>query len=255
MVFRKHKHLLQTCLITMKSYRWQRTAAHNSHNHKDSLSPQNLKDTLKPFAITHFWQITQRRWVNITLSDTSHTCCLRQWIYVCAHRTIPAPMCWEGFAGCMAPWQTFCWTLLCEWIRPVCVKNWLREEQRSANWTWSNDQFLRSACLILSIRPTRKDGDTVSTTITLQEHQCKSSQPPVSITQFLWCGSCLCNEKWHFMILKITQGAHSPRFETLRPGFNPQNLHFKKGAIFGGILVIVVLAPKDRSLELTGQSV
>lgn len=62
-------------------------------------------------------------------------------------------MCWEGFEGCMAPWQTFCWTLLCEWIRPVCVKNWLREEQRSANWTWSKDQFLRSACLILSIKP------------------------------------------------------------------------------------------------------
>lgn len=65
----------------------------------------------------------------------------------------PVPMCWEGFVGCMAPWQTFCWTLLCEWIRPVCVKNWLREEQRSANWTWSKDQFLRSACLILSIKP------------------------------------------------------------------------------------------------------
>lgn len=57
------------------------------------------------------------------------------------------------------------------------------------------------------------------------------------------------------MILKITQGAHSPRLETLRPGSNPQNLHFKKGARFGGILVIMVLAPKDRSLELTGQSV
>lgn len=57
------------------------------------------------------------------------------------------------------------------------------------------------------------------------------------------------------MVLKITQGVHSPRSETLRPGFNPQNLHFKKGARFGGILVIVVLAPKDRSLELIGQSV
>ena len=71
-------------------------------------------------------------------------------------KAIPVPMCWEGFVGCMAPWQTFCCTLLCEWIRPVCVKNWLREEQRSANWTWSKDQFLRSACLILSIKPMRK---------------------------------------------------------------------------------------------------
>lgn len=143
-------------------------------NDKVSLSPQNLKDTLKSFAITHFWQITQCRWINITLSDTSHTCCLRQWIYVYVHKTIPAPMCWEGFAGCMAPWQTFCWTLLCEWIRPVCVKNWLREEQRSANWTWSNDQFLRSACLILSIRPTRKD-------VGYSEHNSNTAGTPMQV--------------------------------------------------------------------------
>lgn len=105
-------------------------------------------------------------------------------------------MCWEGFVGCMAPWQTFCWTLLCEWIRPVCVKNWLREEQRSANWTWSKDQFLRSACLILSIKPMRK---ALEIQLAWFCKHCKENStsffqpskfPPVIF--------CPCNEEWHF---------------------------------------------------------
>lgn len=124
-------------------------------------------------------------------------------------KPIPAPMCWEGFAGCMAPWQTFCWALLCEWIRPVCVKNWFREEQRSANWTWSKDQFLRSACRILSIRPKRKACETQWAWLILHDKgQYKSSQSTVSnhSRQNTWCTQTRIQPPNPC----VTKGSHSP---------------------------------------------
>lgn len=133
-------------------------------------------------------------------------------------KPIPVPMCWEGFVGCMAPWQTFCWTLLCEWIRPVCVKNWLREEQRSANWTWSKDQFLRSACLILSIKPIRKALEILVSIIcsanTARKIVSHNFFSPLKIST----GSDLpCNEKWHLKIIQslITSKCGQTSFRTL----------------------------------------
>lgn len=123
-------------------------------------------------------------------------------------KPIPVPMCWEGFVGCMAPWQTFCWTLLCEWIRPVCVKNWLREEQRSANWTWSKDQFLRSACLILSIRPIRKALEILVSIICSAHTARKILRHNFFSPLKISTGSDLpCNEEWH---LKIIQSLITP---------------------------------------------
>ena len=119
-------------------------------------------------------------------------------------------MCWEGFVGCMSPWQTFCWTLLCEWIRPVCVKNWLREEQRSANWTWSKDQFLRSACLILSIKPMRK---TLKILLAWSCKHCKKKPAiffqPSKLPLVIFC-------LWHFLNYSKTD-SYFPQISCLWP--------------------------------------